>query len=65
MGTSGLFLEGLFRGDDVVFDNVVAQNHANLFALDERFGESERVGNAPFAFLIRVVNAMKVKVLAI
>jgi len=60
-----LLLEGFFRSDDVVLDDVVAENDANLFAVDERLCEPERVCDAAFAFLVGVVNAVQVKILAI
>ena len=59
------FSKASLGGDDVVFDDVVAENDANLFPFDEGLGEPKRVGDAAFAFLVGVVNAMKIEILAV
>ena len=47
-----LLFESLGSLADVALDDIVAQHHADLLALDERFGQAQRVGNTAFAFLI-------------
>ena len=43
------------RGEDVALDDVVAQDHADLVAVGEVFGQRQGVGDAAFAFLVGVV----------
>ena len=65
MSAGGLFLEGFLGSDDVVLDDVIAKDDANLLAFDEGLGEPKRVRDAAFAFLISVMNAMQIEVLPI
>src|SRR5207237_10156060 len=56
---SGSLLRKMIRGaDDVVLDDVVAQNDADLLAFNERFSKTQRVRDSAFSFLVGVMNAM-------
>src|SRR5215469_6954562 len=47
--------------DDVVFDQIVAKDHADFVVFDERFSQAERVGDATLSFLVSVVNSLEAK----
>src|SRR5262249_30541935 len=64
VGSGGLPFKGLLGGDDVVLDDIIAQDNADFFALNKGFGEAERVGDAAFAFLVGVMDAVAVEILA-
>ena len=57
------FLEMLFRIDDVVLDDVIAKDDANLFAFHKRLGQTQGVGDAAFAFLVGVMDRCRPKFL--
>ena len=50
---------------NVVFDNIVAQDHANGLAVCEMFGQRQSVGDAAFPFLVGVVQMLQSKIPAI
>jgi len=61
MRTALLLFECFFGRDDVVFDQIVAKDHADFFVLDERFGKTESVGDATLSFLVGVVYSLEAK----
>ena len=50
---------------DGFFEDVVAQDHADLVAVGEVLGQRERVGDAAFAFLVGVVQMLESEFLAV
>jgi len=54
-----LLFKGFLGRDDIVFDDVIAQNHADFFVLDERFRKPKGVGNAALTLLVCVMNTMQ------
>ena len=44
---------------DIAFDDVVAQNHADLLAVREMFGQRQRVGDTAFTFLVSVIQVFQ------
>ena len=50
---------------DVAFDDVIAQNDADLLAVGEVFGQAQRVGDAAFAFLISEIEVGEPELFAI
>src|SRR5690349_20969878 len=65
VGAGGLFFESFLGGDDVVFDDVVAEDDADFFTFDKRFGKTKSIGDAAFAFLIGVMDAVEVEIFAV
>ena len=59
LAPAGLLLEIIHRLADVAFDDVVAQNHADLLAVGEMFGQRQGVGDAAFAFLIGIIQMLQ------
>ena len=50
---------------NAAFDDVVAQNHADLLAVSKVLGQGQGFGNAAFAFLVGVINVLQTELLAI
>ena len=50
---------------NVAFDDVVAQHHANVVALGPRLGQTQRVGDAAFAFLVGEAELLQPELLAV
>ena len=65
MGALRLAAEAVGRLADAAFDNVVAQDDADLLPIGEMFGQRQRVRDAAFAFLIGVVDVLESEMLAI
>src|SRR5215469_8076875 len=53
--------ECFFGRDDVVFDQIVAKDHADFLVLHEGFSKTERIGDATLSFLVGVVNSLEAK----
>ena len=60
-----LAAEFVGRLADAAFDDVVAQNDADLLAIGEMFGQRQRVGDAAFAFLIGVIDVLQSEMFAV
>ena len=65
MGAALLPLEALSRLADVVLDDVVAQNNAQLVTVGEVLGQAQGIGDTAFAFLVGVVDVLEPKILAV
>src|SRR5947207_6396552 len=65
MSTRGLLLERVLGGDDVLFNDVVAEHDANFLSFDDRLREPKGVSNTSFTLLVGIVNAMKLEIFAI
>ena len=65
LGAGPLLLEILRHVPDAAFDDVVAQDHADRFAVGEMLGQAQRVGDAAFALLVGVVQMLQTEFLAI
>ncbi len=50
---------------NVVFDDVIAQNHTDLLAVGEVLTQAQRIGDSAFAFLVSVVDVLEAEFLAI
>ena len=60
-----LAFEFVDRLADVAFDQIVAQDYAHLIPIRKVFGETERLRDATFAFLIGVVQVLEAEALSI
>src|SRR5271170_50758 len=60
-----LLFKGVLGFRDVVFNDVVAKNNANLLTFHEGLRQAKRIGDAAFALLIGVVDATKIEVLTV
>jgi hypothetical protein len=57
--------EPLGGGANVPFDDVVPQHHADLLAIGKVLRQGERIGDAPLALLVGVIDVCKTEVLPI
>ena len=59
-------LRKIIRGvADVVLDDVVPEDHADGFAVGEKFGQPQSLGDSALAFLVRVVHVLQAEILAV
>ena len=65
MGAARQALEGFLGGEDIAFDEVVAEDDADSVAVDEMLGQAQGVGDAAFAFLVGVVDVLEAEVAAV
>lgn len=57
--------KSLRRMADILFDNIVPQDNADLSIIGEIFGRLESVGDSAFPFLISIIDVLEAKFLAI
>jgi len=62
---NGVFGEGAHGGAYVFLDYVVAKDHDDFIVAHEMFSQAERLGDAAFPFLVRIIEVPKSEVSAI
>ena len=63
----GFYLSAEFiRGmTNVAFDDVVPEDDANGLSFRKKFGQPQRLGDPPLAFLVGVIHVLETEILAI
>ena len=50
---------------NVAFDDVVPEDDANGLSFRKKFGQPQRLGDPPLAFLVGVIHVLETEILAI
>ena len=60
-----LFFVGRHLSGDILFNDVIAEDHADLLTLGEVLRQGQRVGDAALAFLVGIVETLQSEIRAV